>query len=35
MDQFSFFYLPLEPAPFVEKAVFFPLDGFWFFVKDQ
>jgi hypothetical protein len=27
--------LPLEPAPFVENAVFFPLDGFSAFVKDQ
>ena len=23
------------PAPFVENAVFFPLDGFSYFVKDQ
>jgi hypothetical protein len=27
--------LPVEPAPFVENAVFLPLDGFGFFVKDQ
>ena len=26
---------PVEPAPLVENAVFFPLDGFSFFVKDQ
>ena len=26
---------PVEPAPFVEIAVFFPLDGFSSFVKDQ
>jgi hypothetical protein len=25
----------VEPAPFVEDAVFFPLDGFSSFVKDQ
>jgi hypothetical protein len=24
---------PVEPAPFVENAVFFPLDGFCSFVK--
>jgi hypothetical protein len=27
--------LPVEPAPFVEDAAFFPLDGFSSFVKDQ
>jgi hypothetical protein len=27
--------LPVEPAPFVENAVFFPLDDFSFFVKNQ
>jgi hypothetical protein len=26
---------PVEPAAFVENAVFFPLDGFSSFVKDQ
>jgi len=25
----------VQPAPFVENAVFFPLDGFSSFVKDQ
>jgi hypothetical protein len=37
MDQFTFFYMlsPVEPVPFVEDAVFFPLDGFISFVKDQ
>jgi hypothetical protein len=39
MDQFSFFYmidnLPVVPTPFVENAVFFPLDGFSSPVKDQ
>jgi hypothetical protein len=36
-DQFSFFYMltTVEPAPFVEDAVLFPLDGFTSFVKDQ
>ena len=28
-------WLPVEPAPFVDNAVFFPLDGFSSFVKDQ
>jgi hypothetical protein len=27
--------MSLEPAPFVENAVFFPLDGFGYFIKDQ
>ena len=27
--------LPVESAPFVENSVFFPLDSFGFFVKDQ
>jgi hypothetical protein len=27
--------LPVDPAPFVEDAVLFPLDGFSSFVKDQ
>ena len=27
--------LPVEVTPFFENAVFFPLDGFGFFVKDQ
>jgi hypothetical protein len=27
--------MPVEPAPFVENAVVFPLDGFSSFVKDQ
>jgi hypothetical protein len=27
--------MPVEPALFVENAVFFPLDGFDTFVKDQ
>ena len=36
MDQFTFFYmLIVEPAPFVENAVFFPLDGFSSLVEDQ
>jgi hypothetical protein len=37
MDGFAFFYMPLlvEPALFVENAVFFPLDGFSSFDKDQ
>ena len=37
MDQFKFFYIitASEPAPFVENAVFFPLDGFSCFDKDQ
>jgi hypothetical protein len=37
MDQFAFFYMPtpVELAPFVENAVFFSLDGFVVFVKDQ
>jgi hypothetical protein len=26
---------PVEPAPFVESAVFFPLDDFMLFFKDQ
>ena len=37
MGQFAFFYMqmPIEPASFVEKADFFPMDGFGFFLKDQ
>ena len=37
MDQFAFFCILTsnEPAPFVEKAIFFPLDVFSSFVKDQ
>ena len=37
MDQFAFFYmwLPVEPTSFVENAVFFLLDVFSSFVKDQ
>jgi hypothetical protein len=37
MDQFTFFYMimPVVPVPFVENAVFFPLDGFSSLVKDQ
>jgi hypothetical protein len=36
MDQFAFFYvLSVEPAPFVENAIFLPLDGFSSFVKNQ
>ena len=37
MDKFSFFYMmtAIVPAPFVENAVFFPLDGFSSLVKDQ
>ena len=37
MDQFTFFYKipPVVPAPFVENAVFLPLDGFSSLVKDQ
>ena len=37
MHTFSFFYKkPLfVPVPYVENAVFFPLDGFSSFVKDQ
>jgi hypothetical protein len=31
----STFLLPVEPAPFVVSAVFIPLDGFSFFVKEQ
>jgi hypothetical protein len=27
--------MPVEPAQFVENAIFFPLDSFSFFVKDQ
>jgi hypothetical protein len=27
--------LTVEPAPFVENAVFFPLDGFSSVVKDE
>jgi hypothetical protein len=27
--------MPVEPAPFVENAVFFSLDGFSSLVKDQ
>ena len=34
MDQIPFFYmLSVEPAPFVENAVFFPLESFSSFVK--
>jgi hypothetical protein len=32
MNQFAFFYMP---APLVENAVTFPLDGFSSFVKYQ
>jgi hypothetical protein len=37
MDQFEFFYMipPVVPAPFVENAVFFLLDGFSSLVKNQ
>jgi hypothetical protein len=37
MDQFALFYvlMPLGPAPFVENAIFFPLESFSSFVKDQ
>ena len=37
MDKFAFFYMITSslPAPFVENAVFFPLDGFSSLVKDQ
>ena len=37
MDEFTFFYMepPVVPAPFVENAVFFPLDGFSSLDKDQ
>ena len=37
MDQLTFFYMqaPVDPAPFVEDAVFFPQSGFHSFVKDQ
>jgi hypothetical protein len=37
MDQFAFFYMitPVGTAPFVENAIFFPLDGFSSLVKDQ
>jgi hypothetical protein len=37
MGPFAFFYMlqPVEPAPFVENAVFFPLDGFSPSVKVQ
>jgi hypothetical protein len=37
MDPFSFFYIitPVVPAPSVENAVLFPLDGFSSLVKDQ
>jgi hypothetical protein len=36
MDQFSFVYMiPVVPAPFVENAVFCPLDGFSSLVKDK
>ena len=37
MDQFAFFYMisTVVPAPFVENAVCFPLDGFSSLVKDQ
>jgi hypothetical protein len=27
--------MPVEPAQFVENAIFSPLDGFGSFVKDQ
>jgi hypothetical protein len=27
--------MTVEPAPFVKNAVFLPLDGFSFFIKDQ
>jgi hypothetical protein len=29
------YILSVEPAPFAENAVFFPLVGFNYFVKDQ
>ena len=37
MDQFAFFCMltSVEPASFVEKAIFFPLDIFIPFVQDQ
>jgi hypothetical protein len=35
MDLFTFFCMPVEPASFVENTVFFPLDGFSTFFKDQ
>ena len=37
MDQFIFCTCepPNEPVPFFENVVFFPLDGFSFFVKNQ
>jgi hypothetical protein len=37
MDQFPFSYMITAScaAPFVENAVFFPLDGFSSLVKDQ
>ena len=36
MNQLAFCYmLTVEPAPFVENAVFFPLDGFSSVVKDE
>ena len=38
MDQFTFFYMitsSCAPEPFVENAVFFPLDGFSSLVKVQ
>ena len=36
MDQFSFFsMLPVEPALYAKKAIFFPLDGFSSFEKYQ
>jgi hypothetical protein len=36
MDLLAFFYmLPVEQAPIVENAAFFPLHGFSSFVKDQ
>ena len=37
MDQFAYFYkiTTSVPAPFVENAVFLPLDGFSSLVEDQ
>jgi hypothetical protein len=36
MDQFTCFYMiPVVSAPFVENAVFLPLDGFSSLVKDH
>jgi hypothetical protein len=37
MGRFAFFYMlmPVEPALYFENVLFFPLDGFSLFVKDQ